>query len=64
MTPKMLFNIFYDSFPELRDRVYAYQEDNSKKNTIKIIFKKDDPMYKSGRFSISYCNHILELEGK
>lgn len=64
MTPKMLFNIFYDSFPELRDRVYAYQEDKTQKNTIKIIFKNDDQMYKSGRFSIEYCKHILELEGK
>jgi len=64
MTPKMLFNVFYGSFPELRDRVYAYQEDKTKKNTIKIIFKKDDPMYKSCRFSINYCNHVLELEGK
>lgn len=64
MTPKMIFDIFYDSFPDFRERIYAYQEDNSNKNSIKLIFRKDDPMYKSGRFSINYCNQVLELEGK
>ena len=64
MNSKMIFDIFYDSFPDFRERIYAYQEDKSKKDTIKIIFKKDDPMYKSGSFSIAYRKHILELEGK
>ena len=64
MTSKLLFNVFYDEFPSFRERIYAYQQDIKVPNTIKLIFKKDDPTYKEGRFSFDGKKINLELTKK
>lgn len=64
MTAKMIFNVFWELFPDIGKRLFVYQSDTTDKNTIKLVFKSDDKYFKSGKFSMDGKTYKLELEKK
>ena len=64
MTAKMIFNVFWELFPDIGKRLFVYQSDSTDKNAIKLVFKSDDKHFKSGKFSMDGKTYKLELEKK